>query len=275
MTGNGAARGRRSLFRRIALNRHGRDFIAGDVHGEAGLLDKALDQVGFEPARDRLFAVGDLIDRGPDSVRVVRLLNEPWFYSVMGNHEAMLLQATVEPPSPHTRTVERVWLSNGGSWYFDLAFADQQRVRRALDTLPLALELESAVGRVGLVHAGPWRNSWVRTREVLTRETGETQELLDACDHLVWSREFARNLLWWDEDGERVDGIDLVFFGHTPQTEPRWFANACCLDTGCSLRHAPGYGRLSLACVSDPDLPVTIVNSRGGFEGVALSPGHR
>ena len=52
---------------RIDPNPAGRDFVAGDVHGEFPTLERLLDQVGFETSRDRLFALGDLVDRGPDS----------------------------------------------------------------------------------------------------------------------------------------------------------------------------------------------------------------
>lgn len=45
----------------------GRDFVVGDVHGEFPTLESLLAQVGFAPERDRLFALGDLVDRGPRS----------------------------------------------------------------------------------------------------------------------------------------------------------------------------------------------------------------
>ena len=42
----------------------GRDFVAGDVHGEFEALEATLANLGFQPDRDRLFARGDLVDRG-------------------------------------------------------------------------------------------------------------------------------------------------------------------------------------------------------------------
>jgi hypothetical protein len=56
------------------------------------LLDRLLDHVRFDPACDRLFSVGDLIDRGPDSLRSLEFLEAPWFYAVKGNHEDLLLE---------------------------------------------------------------------------------------------------------------------------------------------------------------------------------------
>ena len=45
----------------------GRDFVVGDVHGEFPTLEALLAQIGFAPERDRLFALGALVDRGPRS----------------------------------------------------------------------------------------------------------------------------------------------------------------------------------------------------------------
>lgn len=72
-------------------NTVGRDFIVGDLHGRRDMLDRLLQKVDFHTATDRLFSVGDLVNRGPDSWGCLELLRESWFYPVLGNHEAMLL----------------------------------------------------------------------------------------------------------------------------------------------------------------------------------------
>ena len=80
------------LVRALPANARGRDFVVGDLHGCFGLLDRLLEHVRFDPASDRLFSVGDLVDRGPDSLRCVEFLASPWFYAVKGNHETLLLE---------------------------------------------------------------------------------------------------------------------------------------------------------------------------------------
>ena len=72
-------------------NTKGRDLIVGDLHGCRTLLDELLIVAQFDPSRDRLFSVGDLVDRGPHSAECLNFLQEPWFFSVLGNHDAMLL----------------------------------------------------------------------------------------------------------------------------------------------------------------------------------------
>lgn len=77
--------------RRFELKRTGQGWLVGDIHGEFCLLTQLLERAGFDPAKDCLFAVGDLIDRGPDSRRCLELLHEDWFHSTLGNHEQALL----------------------------------------------------------------------------------------------------------------------------------------------------------------------------------------
>ena len=57
-------------IQRFTRNTTGRDLIVGDIHGCFGRLANALTLIDFDPARDRLFSVGDLVDRGPDSRQV-------------------------------------------------------------------------------------------------------------------------------------------------------------------------------------------------------------
>lgn len=54
-------------------------------------MQRLLYEVGFNQTTDRLFSVGDLIDRGLDSLKYVQLLAEPLFYAVKGNHEILML----------------------------------------------------------------------------------------------------------------------------------------------------------------------------------------
>ena len=51
----------------IARNQNGIDWLCGDLHGQYDSLQRALLEVGFNSAVDRLFLMGDVIDRGPKS----------------------------------------------------------------------------------------------------------------------------------------------------------------------------------------------------------------
>jgi serine/threonine protein phosphatase 1 len=97
-------------IKKFEANTVGRDFVVGDIHGCYDLLMNELQYVVFNRAVDRLFSVGDLVDRGPDSFKCLSLPFEHWFHAVRGNHEIMMLEALNNEP-----LMLYLWLQNGGS----------------------------------------------------------------------------------------------------------------------------------------------------------------
>ena len=73
----------------FSFNDSGRDIVVGDVHGCFRTLERALSAVAFDPSADRLFGVGDLVNRGPYSEKAIEWL-EQWF-------EAVVLGTTIAP----------------------------------------------------------------------------------------------------------------------------------------------------------------------------------
>ncbi len=64
-----------------------RTLVVGDVHGCLAELDDLLRALGHAPERDRLVFLGDLLDRGPDPIGVLRRVREIGAECVLGNHE--------------------------------------------------------------------------------------------------------------------------------------------------------------------------------------------
>lgn len=91
-------------------NQVGRDFVVGDLHGAFDVFMNLLTNIDFDPTKDRMFSVGDLVDRGPDSIECLSLLKEPWFHSVIANHEQMMLEAFDDG------YLGQFWMQNGGHW---------------------------------------------------------------------------------------------------------------------------------------------------------------
>lgn len=131
---------------RIAANARGRDLVVGDLHGHRDLFEQALERLTFDPSRDRVLSVGDLINRGPQSLATLSLIEQPWFHAVLGNHELMLLNYLGYYGSRlHSR---KSFASGGGDWINAAISHHRKAVARLADRvamLPLALHVQGDV----------------------------------------------------------------------------------------------------------------------------------
>jgi len=131
-----------------------RTFAIGDVHGCALTLQHLLFKIIRLRKDDRIFMLGDLIDRGPRSKEVIdtlmKLRDSGYFVkSIRGNHEEMLLDAC------HDRSKFLLWIENGGlstlkSFKVEDACEIPISYRKFLADLPYYIQLNKFV----LCHAG-------------------------------------------------------------------------------------------------------------------------
>jgi bis(5'-nucleosyl)-tetraphosphatase (symmetrical) len=70
-----------------------KNYVVGDIQGCYKGLSKLLQKAGFRPNKDKLWAVGDLVARGPDSLATMEYLYDlgPHFDTVLGNHDLHLI----------------------------------------------------------------------------------------------------------------------------------------------------------------------------------------
>lgn len=209
------------MIKHFGINTAGRDFAVGDVHGHFTKLQAALDAVGFNTASDRLFSVGDLVDRGPESAEVDTWLAKPWFHAVRGNHEQMVVDAYRFDPGGRASDMH---LMNGGAWLYGRSSTERACYAELLADLPLVIEVMTPDGLVGIVHADCPFPDWGTLRNQLERGLHGRQQVEAACQ---WSRSRIT-----DENCAGVTNVRAVVVGHTPVRRPAILGNVYHIDTG-------------------------------------------
>jgi protein phosphatase len=216
---------------------HGPFDIIGDVHGCRAELDQLLDRLGYiatetergpvrrHPLGRRAVFAGDLVDRGPDSPGVLRLVMDMVeagsALAVPGNHDLKLVKklASRDVKIAHglAQTLEQLdALPEAERKPF------RDRARMFLDRLVSHLWLDG--GRLVVAHAGmkeemQGRGSGaVREFALYGETTGETDEY-GLPVRLNWASEYR--------------GRAMVVYGHTPTPIAEWINNTVCIDTGC------------------------------------------
>jgi serine/threonine protein phosphatase 1 len=193
-------------------------FVVGDIHGSLEKLYAELQKLKFVFATDQLWAVGDLVDRGPRSFDVLKLLKEPWFNSILGNHEEMILLG-YRGSNDHAICS----LQNGGGWFPLLEDEDMQEAIELMSALPVVKTLQSPSGKkIGLIHGEPPTDDWDQIVAGI-----ETPQIRDAA---LWGRSRVRRSMPVPPTG--IANIDHVYCGHTPMKNPLTVANVSWIDTG-------------------------------------------
>ena len=213
--------------------------IIGDVHGCYDELLALLGELGYQveaeavadvrdlgikvtpPAGRRAVFLGDLVDRGPASPQVLRLVmsmvRDGTALCVPGNHDSKLLRhLNGKKVTANHGLAETLTQLEGEPEAF------KGQVRQFLDGLVSYYVLDG--GKLVVAHAGlteemQGRNSGaVRAFALYGETTGETDEF-GLPVRYEWAREYR--------------GRAMVVFGHTPVPDAEWLNNTIDIDTGC------------------------------------------
>jgi protein phosphatase len=209
--------------------------VIGDVHGCRAELEELLAELGYDLRRDdrgravdaeppagrRAIFVGDLVDRGPDSPGVLRLVMgmvaAGHALCVPGNHENKLVKALRGRNVQITHGLERTLAQLEAE---DDDF--RREVEEFCDGLVSHYVLDGGalvVAHAGLKESLQGRSSArVRDFALYGETTGETDEF-GLPVRYPWATEYR--------------GRAMVLYGHTPVPTPEWVNNTLCLDTGC------------------------------------------
>ena len=214
-------------------------YVLSDIHGNERRFNSILKQINLQ-SEDTLYVLGDVIDRYPGGIRILReLMAMPNAKLLLGNHEYMMLRALGTPYDDNVddgRALEH-WYRNGG----DVTHAYWKRIRKTtrreilefLHNLPVSLDIRVNSMEYKLVHGAPPENY------------DFDPKYKNAIHYAVWKR--------LDADEPQSPASTLIF-GHTPTLyyqdhdpmEVCWMDHRVGID--CGSGH-PENGHSRLACL--------------------------
>jgi bis(5'-nucleosyl)-tetraphosphatase (symmetrical) len=165
-------------------------WVVGDVQGCARELDDLLQWVRFDPDRDELWSLGDLVNRGPDSLASLELWRDVGGRGVLGNHDVYTLLAHARRRTRKADTLDTL---------FRAAHCDALLSRLREQPLLVHLAGDENVRPVWIVHAG-LHPQWNDLTEVARRVNAAPHD-----DDRLEQRDvkFATTVRCCSEDGER------------------------------------------------------------------------
>lgn len=201
-------------------NKEGRDLIVGDIHGEFKKLKIALNSIGFDISKDRLFSVGDLCDRGLHSEDLLHWMNYNWFIPVMGNHELMILNHF------YGYLDEDYMKRIKADWFISLKKEDKEKIVSYFNRLPIGIEIIKEKSKIGIVHAMCPVNSWELFKQTISSSSIEKREMASKA---MWS-------FTSETEIQYVYDVEAIVVGHNTVKDFCIRENTYMLDTGSGYR---------------------------------------
>lgn len=242
-------------------------YAIGDVQGCYSALLALLDKINFQPSRDTLWFTGDLVNRGPQSLEVLRFVQRlPNQVTVLGNHELHLLAvaAGTAPAKKRDTFMDLLaapdlgsllaWLRQRPLLHFDsghncvLVHAGLLPAWDVITAQRLATEAEQLIAHSDKNHlfqhmygdepAG-WQESlsgWARTRIIINGFT--RLRYCDAAGHMDLRPKMKpgtqpAGLVPWFEHPERRARTARIIFGHWSTLGFCHTPEITALDSGC------------------------------------------
>jgi bis(5'-nucleosyl)-tetraphosphatase (symmetrical) len=175
-------------------------YLIGDVQGCDSALQRLLDTIAFSPSRDTLYLLGDLVNRGPESDRVLRRLMAYGSSArcLLGNHDLHLLAVAHGVRAAHrSDTLECI-----------LQAPDRPALLHWLQHQALALELHTPPSRWLMVHAGVLPQ-W--TADQTLSLAAEVQTMLRGPDALAFFQNmYGSQPQRWSDDLQGWDRLRVI-----------------------------------------------------------------
>ena len=207
----------KKLFDNILINAKGcpdtmkeRLLVIGDIHGEYNMLCEVLKKSSYSPERDRLVLLGDYIDRGPNSKKVVKTVKQlvaEGAIALKGNHEEMAIQFF----RSKNITKRSIYLQNGGENTIR-SYSNLKEFKKDVRWFKKLPCIKIIKGEYIFTHAG-----------LKPKIAPDKQQKRD----LLWIREEFISYDW-----SKRDFPETIVAGHTPVPDVQKHPGVLMVDTG-------------------------------------------
>lgn len=226
---HGLSNNLRALQIRKLKDVKGRVIIVGDVHGCVNELNALVERCGYNKAEgDVLIIVGDFVNKGYDSVAVVKRCIELGAYGVLGNHDFTLLHVADAIASGHHQEQIQQQLTGSAAKkdaVVELAVSMPHACMAYLRQLPHIIRIPQH--NVLVVHAGINVAVPIERQDVF--DVMHIRTLAEGRDGILRGSYGGKGQLW----AELYEGPEQIVFGHDARTGFRQYKHALALDSGC------------------------------------------
>lgn len=247
----------------------GKTYVCSDIHAHADILHEVLKKLQPD---DRLYMIGDAVDKGPDGMEALKILRDDRRCEMLiGNHDLMMLQNLVcekhrdEIPAFLIDDIFMRWQILNFGWASWEAFMqeskeEQQSLTAFLKERPVLKVAEAGGRRFILVHAAiPKGYAFAEPHDLYMDVIADPQYpfLYDWKSDFVWGRYVTK-----------VPGYTVIV-GHTPaqyrgdeyilQDGEDWY------DIDCGLAYNEDSSKLALLCLDNMELEYIPIMKRAAF----------
>ncbi len=236
-------------------------YVCSDIHGNYKRYERVKNLLRPN-GEDVLFIVGDMIDRGPDGIKILLdVMHQDYIACMLGNHEWMMYRAL----ALKEEEAFDIWtfFNNGGSVTYE-AFQkidekDQERILQFLGRLPVAMQLHVDGRKVYLAHG-------CALKDCMDQDVMRLSEApYEWVDEIVWESPMTNpNIIM---DYCEYGNSDLYIHGHKfVQRQQKGYqavtykdedCEILFIDGGCAIRNPEQYGfetALIVYCIETDEL---------------------
>ena len=247
----------------------GKTYVCSDIHAHADVLREVLAMLGED---DRLYMIGDAVDKGPDGMEALQMLiADPRCEMLLGNHDLMMMQNyECEKHRDEVSILKRDdiffrWqILNFGNHTWDALMQEseeeQERLMDYLKSRPLLKLLEVNGRKFCLVHAAIPADYPLDDLHDLYLDTIADEKYPFLFD---WKSDFV-----WGRYVTKIPGYTVIV-GHTPaqyrgdefilQDGEDWY------DIDCGLAYNEDSSKLALLCLDDMELRYIPIGKKAAF----------